>query len=161
MQIYRELDVQLTYQNFGSAWLCILRGQPEQVQTAFNGLFNLCATNGELEQQDHLGVVNTFWSNRRAMRRFFFNRFFFPRCSGWRGQGRLARNAMRYALQQLDLLKGQTEVFLTFDAGDKYAPVEVHSVGTISAERPDENYKEMALNHALSATETVDKGNGV
>jgi hypothetical protein len=154
MKLYHNLDVQLSYQNFGSAWLCILRGPTEQIGLAFNGLFNLCATNGEMEFQDHLEMVATFWTDRRAMRRFFFNQYFMPRCMGnrGRGQGRLARMAMRHAWTKLDSMSGCHEQYLDF--ANQWMP-ETYGNGCISAERPDADMKDAILSNAFKEKETL------
>lgn len=146
MKLYPTLEVDFTYQNFGSAWLGILRGPTEQIELAFNGLFNLCATNGKHEFQDHLEMTSLFWTSRRAMRRFFFNRFFLSRCTGWRGQSKLVRQAMRYAHQKLEALRH--EPYLDF-AHRAYMPDE-HNCGKVTAERPDADMKDAILAHAFA-----------
>jgi hypothetical protein len=155
MKIYPEIDVELTYQNFGSAWLGVLRGSTDNIETVFNGLFNLCATNGERQFQDHLQCVAVFWSDRRAMRRFFFNRYYMPRYHPEPDvrNVRLVRDAMRYALQSLkQLAQGNHEAFLDFSKC--YVP-EVYGTGTISAERPDSDMKDAILSHAFAEKDSA------
>lgn len=154
MKPYPNVDVTLHYQNFGSAWLCILRGPTEKIKEVFNGLFNLCATNGELEFQDHLEMVATFWTDKRAMRRFFFNQFFMPRFMGnrGRGQGKLARMAMRFAWQRLEAMSSCHEFYLDF--ANHYVP-ETYGNGCISAERPDIDMKDAILTYAFQEKETL------
>lgn len=151
MKLYQNLDVTLTYQNFGSSWLGILRGPTENIKLAFNGLFNLCATNGEIDFQDHLQLLATFWSNRKAMRRYFFNRFYLSRVTGERGQGALIRLAMRYALTQLlELNANSHEVFMNFET--QYV-ADSYGSGTINAEKPDYSIQDSILLHALQRPE--------
>ena len=155
MKIYSQLDVELTYQNFGSAWLGILRGSTENIETVFNGLFNLCATSGECQFQDHLECVAIFWSDRRAMRRFFFNRYYLAHYlpEPDRANVRIVRAAMRHALQCLaTLATGNHEAFMNFSKC--YSP-EVYGSGTITAERPDSDMKDAILAHAF-ADKSVD-----
>lgn len=155
MKLYPNVDVTMNYQNFGSAWLCILRGPTEKIQEVFNGLYNYCATSGELKFQDHLEMVATFWTDKRAMRRFFFNQYFMPRCLGnrGRGQGRLARMAMRFAWQRLEAMSNHHEFFLDF--ANQTVPDETYANGCISAERPDSDMKDAILANAFQEKETV------
>lgn len=153
MKLYPNLDVEFTYQNFGSAWLGILRGASEQIELAFNGLFNLCATNGEHEFQDHLRCVSVFWSSRNAMRRFFFNQYYMPRFDACQSNGKLVRSAMRHALRQIETLS-QTchEDFMNFD--NQYAP-DTYVCGQITAEKPDSDMKDAILLHAYADKENT------
>jgi hypothetical protein len=154
MKLYPSLDVRLSYQNFGSSWLCILRGPTEQIHQAFNGLFNYRATNGECEFQDHLELVAIFWTDRRAMRRFFFNQFFMPRCMGnsGRGMGKLSRMAMRHAWSQLARMSAHHEMYWSSAAA--FMP-ETYGNGMITAERPDADMKDAILASAFQEKETV------
>lgn len=154
MKLYPTVDVTFTYQNFGSAWVGILRGSTEQIKLVFNGLFNYCATSGELDFQDHLEMVALFWTDRRAMRRFFFNQYYMPRCMGnrGRGQGKLARMAMRFAWKQLDAMSSCHEQYLNF--ANQYMP-ETYGNGMISAERPDSDMKDAILANAFQEKETA------
>ena len=161
---YHGLNTALTYQNFGSVWLCILRGKPEDIELAFNGLFNLCGTNGtviangkedtagelEFDNRDDISGVATFWTSRNALRRFFFNRYFMSRCADdpTVKQGALVRRAMRYALARLaKLRKWGHEAFL--DYSQVYDAAE-HAFGQVSAERPDSDFKDAVLQHAFT-----------
>jgi hypothetical protein len=146
MKLYPSIGVGLTFQSCGSGWLGILRGPTEQIELAFNGLYNLRGTNGKLEYQDHLRMVATFWTNERNMRRFFFNYFYLPRSASRHGEGRLIRNAMRYAQKSLMQVKEEFESFMRFASGN--VP-ECYLFGSITAERPDTDFKSAVLEHAF------------
>jgi hypothetical protein len=149
MKVYPNLDVRLTYQNFGSTWHCILRGSTEEIDLAFNGLYNLGATNGDYQFFDHAKTVATFWSDRKSLRRFFFNQVFMPVCAGNApNQGRLIRRAMKEAQRRMAELREDGHEFFT-DYGNQFAPT-VHGVGKVSAERPDSDFKDSVLNHAFA-----------
>lgn len=149
MKLHSNIDVDITYQNFGTAWLGILRGATENIELVFNGLFNFCATNGDHQFQDHLQCVSLFWTDKRAMRRYFFNRYYLPRYIHKRdiNNGRLVRNAMRYALGELKkLAETSHEFFLNFD---KQYSIEPYGQGCVSAERPDNDMKDAILANAF------------
>ena len=151
--IYPSVDVRLTYQNFGSTWLCILRGSSENIDLVFNGLYNWKGTNGDYQFHDHVQTVAVFWSDRRALRRFFFNRYFVPRSDGGKrkrctNQGRLIRNAMRYAHSQIQALRDNGHEFF-MDHSRQYMP-QVHGMGQINAERPDSDFKDSVLGYAFA-----------
>lgn len=147
MKVYPSVPVTLSYQNLGSVWLGILRGATESIELVFNGLYNLRATNGSHEFHDHTQTVSTFWTNRRAMRRFFFNQFYLPRETGGRGQGRLIRTAMRHAQASLAELRNHSEGFMRFN---RIHEPDNYGSGTITAERPDNDMKDSILSHAFS-----------
>ncbi len=147
MKIYQSVPVTLSYQNFGSAWLGILRGTTEAIESVFNGLYNLRATNGEQEFHDHTKCLSTFWTSPRAMRRFFFNRYYLPRTEGEGREGQLIRAAMRHAHEQLAEMRKHHEGFMTFET--KYGP-ETFGSGTITAERPDHDMKDAIIFHAYT-----------
>lgn len=143
---YPQVPVVLTYHNFGSCWCCILRGSTENIDLVFNGFYNLCATNGEYQFFDHLKTVAVFWSTRERMRRFFFMQKHAPEVMV---TGRTIRNAMRYARKQLDALSAHGhEFFINFDR--QFAPLEYGS-GTITAERPDSDFKDSVLANAFAS----------
>lgn len=151
IRVYPTLDVTLTYQNFGSAWLGILRGPTEQIERAFNGLFNLGGANGEHEFQDHLSMLTLFWTSKKGLRRFFFNRYFLARVTSWRGNLRLARAAMRFAQAQVSQLRETGhEAYLNF--GHRSLP-EIYTCGQLTAEKPDVDMKDAILMHAFQHDE--------
>jgi len=151
MKLYPDVPVELTYQNCGSTWMCILRGAKENIDLVFNGLYNLCATHGRYEFFDHLQTVAVFWSDRKNMRRFFFNQFYLPRCIPEKNMlqnGTLARQAVMYARSKVAELRGNHhEQFCDF-SNQFFA--QVHALGQISAERPDSDFKDAVLSHAFS-----------
>lgn len=150
IQLHPSLCVMFTYQNFGSAWLGILRGvMPTMINRTFDSLFNLRGANGELEFENACETIATFWTNRRSMRRYFFNRYFLPRCSGKKGQGRVIRSAMRYARAKLDDIKAHQETFIEYEKAPNYDVTPFVS-GRISAERPDADMKDAILAHAFA-----------
>jgi hypothetical protein len=72
MKLYANLDVNLTYQNYGSTWALTLRGKTEHIEQAVHGLFNWGATNGDCEYYDHTQTVAVIWTDEPSMRRFFY-----------------------------------------------------------------------------------------
>lgn len=133
----------MTYQNFGSSYLCILRGKTEDIELVFNGLFNFGATNGGLDYYDHSKTVAVFWSDYKSLRKFFFNRRFIPQSD--EPSGRIIRACMHEAQDNMILLSENHEFFMRF--ADSYMP-ETHDVGSISAERPDHDMKDAIISHA-------------
>lgn len=155
MKLYQQLGVTLAYQNFGSAWLGILRGKTEEIDLTFNGLFNLLATSGEMEFHDHTKCLATFWTSQEGMHRFFFNQFYLPRETGKNGQEKLVALANAYAAERIAELRESHEGFMRFDR--VYMP-NAYGIGTATAEKPDYNYRELATTSGLSDNgKTLDK----
>ena len=72
MKLY---NTNLTFQNFGSSWLIILRGAVEDINQSFNSFFNLNGANGSIDITDNNPPVGVFWSNEKAINRYWQNRF--------------------------------------------------------------------------------------
>lgn len=145
-ELYPSIDVSLNYQNFGAAWLGILRGSPENIELVFNGLYNLQATeNRGPTYHDAAHTVATFWTSRKRLYKFFFNRYLLPRTTGDDG-AELIASANRFADDSIAAFKdGSHEGFLRFN---RTVIPETYGQGTKSAERPDEDFKDAVLFHA-------------
>lgn len=151
MKFIHNLDVDLHYQNFGSAWLGIMRGPTEQIELAFNSLFNYCATNGRLEYQDHTQTVATFWTSPTQMLRYFVNRWLIPRGLGsyLESNPKHFRTACWYANGFLNQLKVNHEVFQEHNIEDLH----YYTCGVAKAEKPDVDMKDAILVHAFTDKE--------
>jgi hypothetical protein len=148
LPLYAGYNVSITFQDFGKdTWLIILRGSAQDIERVSYGLYNFRATNGELSWRNHAKTTATIWSSRAAMRRFFFNQKFFS-LQKWQGNKRersaINRKAMKFAHTQLASLMTMREHFLEHDG----ANVEAHTLGSITAERPDSDFKDLAFAHA-------------
>ena len=141
---HRNLRVTMNYQNFGvETWLAILRGSPEQIELAFNAMYNWGATNGEMQYFDHSQTVAIFWTSEEKLLRCFYNQFRFSPHTAHYGKNHNAQAA-------IDVVQKLREVghepFMNFanvfDTDD-------YSTGTISAERPDNDFKDNVLAHAF------------
>ena len=153
---YPTLDVRMTYQNFGSMWLCILRGRTEDIELVGNGLFNFMATNGEISFIDGSKTMATFWTKEEKLQRFFYNVSVFSGNTRWRGK-RVNNDEANKRIAYLHA--NAHENFMNFDEVH-FAP-DTYSVGKISAERPDNDFKDRVLVHAHSdktEKQTIDNG---
>ena len=131
MIIYPTLDAALSFQNCGSVWLMILRGKENDILTAFNGLWNLKATSGELDFTTHDKTVAKFWSSPVKMREFFFNTHYLKFDS--------TKHANLYADMQMAELAKHSHVFQSFRG---FSLSDAFNMGTTSAERPDHDFKD-------------------
>jgi hypothetical protein len=146
MKIYETLSVELSYQNIGSTWLMILRGPTKEIELTFNGLFNFCATGGELTYQNEAKTLATFWSSKEKMRKFFINRLSFSDTNSQKSKVILAADQKVKDLQQ------NQEIFKTFSSNNICS----YSKGTIQAERPDDDFKDATwkFNEGSEVTES-------
>lgn len=162
MKIYENVDVNAMFQNCGSVWLVVLEGSHDNIELVFNGLWNLGAINvsversdgsiyNGLEYTDHTKTKAYFWSSPKRMYSFFFN-WHLLKCQ----QESCAKYAHVVAAQRIEEFKRDTINFFNYD---RVCSVNTFQVGTISAERPDDNYRDSALTHSLrkSGEKTVDK----
>jgi len=148
--VYPNIDVWLTYQNFGSAWLGILRGPTEQIEQVFNGLFNLRATNGEMNYFDHSKTVAVFWTSKPALIRFFRNQYLLVRePDNYKDEvsADLMNEARLHVLIQMsELTDGGHEALMDF--ADTSFEASEYTLGQISAERPDCDMKDAIISYA-------------
>jgi hypothetical protein len=153
MKIYSNTNVEMAYQNYGSIWLGILRGAKKDIELVFNGIYNLCGTNGKLEYVADSTAI--FWTSRKAMEKFFFNRYYHPRYvdENDANDANLRKEAKTFAKEQMDILtcNGHERFF-----SDKDPTVtQFYSVGKISAENPDYGFKDSVLFNAFKNQESV------
>jgi hypothetical protein len=115
MRLYKNIAVDFTIQNFGTAWLGILRGKTEDIEIVFNGFFNFCATSGKLEYKDHCQTIATFWTNKRKMKRYFYNRQYISQFDPFNRHeaAKTARSARRWAIEQMAIVTESQELLLT------------------------------------------------
>jgi hypothetical protein len=149
IRVYEHINVDLTYQNFGSSWLFILRGSPVSIDLVFNGLYNLGATNGDYQFLDHCQTVAQFWGSQKSLLHFFFNQYYLPKTSGDEGNEESIKTAATlYAQKKVqELRENGHENLLNY--GSQFSP-ETHTVGKIRAERPDVDFKGAVLAHAFT-----------
>lgn len=140
---YPSVNVTMTYQNFGSAWLCILRGKTEDIELVFNGLYNFGATNGDVQYFDHAKTVATFWSTEEQLQRFFYNVAVFSGVTRYRGK--VVNQA--HANERIEYIRANChEPFMDF--ANVFEP-DVYGVGSIKAANPDDDFKDKVLGHAF------------
>lgn len=121
MKIYETLPVSVSYQNFGSSYLIILRGPEEAIEATFNGCYNfgMCSSNAELDYRSADRTVATFWSNEydfwHALKMMRINHFCLTRPDAKKGQrGGWADKAEEWAMGKLNELKEHHEPFLDY-----------------------------------------------
>lgn len=140
----RNSKVTMNYQNFGvETWLIILRGSTEEIELAFNAMYNWGATNGEMQYFDHSQTVAIFWTSERKLLRCFYNQYRFSPHTAYRGKHRNAQAAIDTVQK---LREVGHEPFMNFA---NLVDTEDYSTGTISAERPDHDFKDNVLAHAF------------
>lgn len=160
MKLYEKLEVTVGYQNFGSAWLIILRGKEEDIELAYNSLYNLCATPNRctLEFPEQTKTVATFWTDEQNLLRYWRNRYecLHPELGRTIAKRKCAE-AENYALTQVNILRDTCHEF--FRDFSKNVP-EYFGTGTISAAKPDSDFKDAVLTHAFedkNTNKTIDK----
>lgn len=165
MKLYKNLDVNLSYQNFGSTWVLVLRGKTEDIELAVNGLYNWGATNGDCEYYDHTQTVGVIWTDKPSLLKFFESQarnqllvdIPFDKDKANRHYRKcLAFNinvaSKELARQRIEELQHQHENFFRFANGQM---PETYGTGTIGAERPDNDMKDAILSHAFENREVT------
>lgn len=153
MKIYRNLDVNLTYQNFGSTWALIMRGKTESIEAATNGLFNWKATSGDVEFHDLAETVGVIWTNEDSMEHFFFcqaenhllNQIDCEPNSDM--EKRIKKVASSISTRKMKCLREYHENFFNFSGS--HAP-ETYGNGKLTAERPDVDMKDSIVDYAFA-----------
>jgi len=154
MRPYKDIPVTITYQNFGSSWLCGLRGKVADIEKVYNGLFYR-ATEGKLEYQFDTSpageALALFWTSEKGMFYFFYRSILNVRLNhdgeDLGAKGNSFEN--HYAKMMVARLKKERDTFLTFDKRRAAGP-HMYGQGTIAAERPDADFKDKVLEYAFS-----------
>lgn len=150
MKLYDSLPVTLTYQNFGSAWLLIMRGPTEDIETCYNSLYNYCATNGNLEYPEQTKTVATIWTDTTNLKRYFANRYL----ASLNDPPRSVRKSIAmgenadcnfYVSSRIEQLQDNHEFFKQFN----HCAPDAYSNGSITAERPDDDFRDAVVNDAF------------
>lgn len=155
-RLYESCPVDISYQNFGTAWLVILRGKEEDIESTFNGFYNFSGTNGELDFHTADHTIATFWSKEENLMWAFatirLNHYLLKgRGEKSKGKGNTFwYRACKAAGIMIQRLRQRSESFINYSGTD----VPVFSMGdSITAEKPDYDGKDLII---LSAFE--DKG---
>jgi hypothetical protein len=159
MKLYKDIDVSLTYQNFGTHWLGILRGKEQDIELVFNGLFNFGATSGKLEFQGFGNTVATFGTDKKSLYDYFFTRFLLNKCNHkntkkhpWEKHPSF-KPAQSYAGQSIaELQEFGHESFINYR--NKHS-LDIYSTGTMSAEKPDMDFKDAVLEHCFKDADVI------
>ena len=146
MKIY---NTEVSYQNFGTSWLIILKGAEKDIEESYNSFYNFCASGIEpnLDWRDGAKTVATFWSNETRMKDYFKNIFEICR------EG-LETETVAFVDKNLAELRNSPESF--WDFRKHYMP-DVHETGTIKAERPDNDFKDLVILNGLTNEPKTDK----
>lgn len=125
----------------------VLRGAQEEIELAFNGLFNFMASSGSLEYTTGDKTVAKFWSSEVKMRQFFFNRHMLKFDS--------VKHADIYAEMQMTELANHKTRFQNFR--DVISLADAFGIGSATAEKPDHDMKDAIILHAHTDKEAGQK----
>ena len=156
MKIY---NTDLTTQNFGSALLVILRGTTENVNETFNSFFNLGGANGEIDiSENSANTVGTFWTSKPLLCRYWQNRFLALNtdANDKKVYANQDEDANLFVEMNIKEMLQNSEAFMNFD---KNYFEEGYSVGKISAEAPDLDFRDAVVTHAFTPKHSVNEKN--
>lgn len=158
MKVYANVDVTITYQNFGSVWLVALHGTEDAINLVFNGLFNFNATGGHLSWPEGTKTFANFWSSPAKMWRFFYNRAVLRLdLDGlpMREKRELVNECRMFASQQVELIKTTCQETM-IDYTRAQVPY-LLAMGTIGAEKPDDDFRDAVVKAAFMSSPKVDE----
>ena len=79
MKLYPNLNATLTYQDYGSSWLLVMRGSKQDINLLFNAIYNFGAVEKSSPEFNDTEDIATVWSNEDKTWNFFYylhlNRF--------------------------------------------------------------------------------------
>lgn len=149
MRIYESVDCEATRQSFGSLWLVVLRGTEEAINSVFNGVYNWGGCNGELDWHNQERNIATFWTTPQRLVWCFAHMSVMRLADSNIGKGKKYGAwplACEEANLKLESLAQCQETFLTFDTAEAS---HVYTLGSISAERPDEDWRDAIVFNAF------------
>ena len=144
--------IKLTYQNYGTSILIFIQGETNQAAYGkWLSLANWGATsllNGEEPQFVANGIISC-WSTIDKLKKYLFDRAIMGL---WEAQGEQAKGkrdgfkAEALAQAEKEFAAIETESFRSVNSN-----FEIYEMGTISAEKPDDDFKDLATKFAFRA----------
>ena len=150
----KHYNCELSLQNLGSNLLIILRSKNKRdIEESFNSMYNLECTGGSLTfPMDKIGV---FWSNKAGLARYWRNLFAHTHLYKYKTVMKgLDEEANIFVNDKVKELMENSEVFMDFSK--KNEELSEFSNGVIKSERPDENYRDMAIVSGLESKNVVE-----
>jgi hypothetical protein len=150
----KHYNCNLTLQNLGSNLLLILRSpNPRDIEESFFSLYNLEATGGSLTFA--LNNTGICWSNKAGLARYFRNLFAHTHLHKYKKIMKgLDSEANTFVNDKVTELMENSEVFMDFSKKDN--ELSEFSNGVIKSEKPDENYRDMAITSGLESKSVVE-----
>lgn len=150
----KHYNCELTLQNLGSNLLLILRSKNQKdIEESFFSLYNLECTGGSLTFA--LPSVGICWSNKAGLARYWRNLFAHTHLDKYKTVMKgLDTEANTFVNDKVTELMKNSEVFMDFSK--KNEELSEFSNGVIKSERPDENYRDMAIVSGLESKNVVE-----
>ena len=144
------MKTKLIYQDYGTAILIFIEADTkENAVDKYNSLFNWNATSSDPTFVNLEETIICCWSTKAKLKKYFWNLRIMqlwgdPKYKGVKGGA--AGDA--YKLAQEDFDATSAEVYRSL--GHQF---EVHVLGTIYAEKPDDDFKDSVINHGFSVSD--------
>lgn len=145
MKLY---NTDLTFQNYGTAWFLVIRGSETDIEETFNALINFGGVshrgtlNVALEYQNESHTLATCWSSEKKMRQFFAFQY-------WLRHSLPPNHKMTEAFVNKEIETLKQEINQVVFRSKSQINNDFYSIGKSTAERPDEDFKDAVLQHAL------------
>lgn len=153
MKIYNNINATFTMQDYGSAWLIIMRGTQQEIEWLFNGFFNHGAVDTSEIKWNDLDDTALFWTNKEKMGKFFWNLALHRKLNQGHADNKSTSNAAYLIGESMlkDLYNNHRESRNMYHYGsENYYQ---YNIGKISAESPDLDMKDAIINHAYAEKE--------
>lgn len=154
LKLYPNTNATLAIQNYGSGCLMVLRGGKNEINLLFNALFNLRAVDNTRLDFNEMEDEATCWTTEKKVEKFFVN-FSLHRllnrghtCDG------LTRGVAEKQGKDLfqNFYDNHRESRSLYHYGSP-ANNDFYSLGKITAERPDNDFKDKVLGYAFKDKE--------
>lgn len=150
MKLYPNITANLTYQDYGTSWLLVLRGKKLDIELLFNALYNFGAVEKSAIEFNETEDEVTVWSNEDKTWNCFYYVFL----------NRLLNRGHKDCVFTEDVALAQAqEAFTDFLENHRESRtlyrynkpkfVDTYDFGKLTAERPDADMKDAILSHAF------------
>lgn len=160
MKLYPNLNATLTYQDYGSSWLLVMRGSKQDINLLFNAIYNFGAVEKSSPEFNDTEDVATVWSNEDKTWNFFYylhlNRFL---NRGHKDCVFTEDVALADAQKAFDIFVETAREPRMLYKNSKPVFLDNYSVGKIKAENPDADMKDAIISNAFNdKSEVKEKG---
>ena len=154
LKLYPNTEATVAMQDYGSGCLMVLRGKKQDINLLFNSLYNFGAVDNIDLKYNETEDEAQCWTNKNKIEKFFTNFCLNRLLNRGHACDQLAEGVAAEQGKEMfqDFFANHREGRSLYHQGSP-ASNDFYSLGKITAERPDHDFKDKVLSHAFKDKE--------